>query len=142
MRSRQRRSVLTQWNFQATAFHAHFSPGVYSGTLREPSVLPVASPSEALLSDSAVVEAVMPNKKIRTLVGSILLVICGLITTAVPTSAGSTEKVLYSFCAVSGCADGGDPIAGLILDASGNLYGTTSQGGALAMAPSSNLRPA
>jgi uncharacterized repeat protein (TIGR03803 family) len=36
------------------------------------------------------------------------------------------ETVLYSF---TGEADGGNPRAGLILDASGNLYGTTSNGG-------------
>ena len=37
------------------------------------------------------------------------------------------EKVLYSF---SGGADGGSPIAGLTIDKAGNLYGTTSTGGA------------
>jgi len=40
---------------------------------------------------------------------------------------GSTETVLYSFGTNSG--DGGAPVAGLIADAKGNLYGTTSQGG-------------
>jgi len=43
------------------------------------------------------------------------------------TAAGS-EKVLYSFG--SQPHDGGDPYAGLIFDKSGNLYGTTSYGGA------------
>jgi uncharacterized repeat protein (TIGR03803 family) len=38
-----------------------------------------------------------------------------------------TETVLYSFGANSG--DGGAPVAGLIADSKGNLYGTTSQGG-------------
>jgi uncharacterized repeat protein (TIGR03803 family) len=36
------------------------------------------------------------------------------------------EKVLYSF---TGGADGGHPYAGVIADASGNLYGTTYKGG-------------
>jgi uncharacterized repeat protein (TIGR03803 family) len=36
------------------------------------------------------------------------------------------KTVLYSF---TGSADGGQPYAGLILDAKGNLYGTTTQGG-------------
>jgi uncharacterized repeat protein (TIGR03803 family) len=43
--------------------------------------------------------------------------------------AASTEKVLYSFCSVSGCGDGAAPDAALIFDAAGNLYGTTSYGG-------------
>ena len=38
-----------------------------------------------------------------------------------------TETVLYSF---TGDADGGYPYAGLIRDSAGNLYGTTSSGGA------------
>jgi uncharacterized repeat protein (TIGR03803 family) len=39
-----------------------------------------------------------------------------------------TEKVLYSFGATS--TDGIEPLAGLIFDSAGNLYGTTSLGGA------------
>jgi uncharacterized repeat protein (TIGR03803 family) len=39
-------------------------------------------------------------------------------------------KTLYSFCSVTGCADGCDPEAGLIGDATGNLYGTTEGCGA------------
>jgi uncharacterized repeat protein (TIGR03803 family) len=43
-----------------------------------------------------------------------------------------TETVLYSFCAQGGtsCTDGDGPAAGLIRDAAGNLYGTTTGGGA------------
>ena len=37
-----------------------------------------------------------------------------------------TIKVLHSF---TGAPDGQTPYAGLILDANGNLYGTTSSGG-------------
>ena len=40
------------------------------------------------------------------------------------------EKVLYSFCSVSGCTDGANPYSGLIFDASGSLYGATTVGGA------------
>jgi uncharacterized repeat protein (TIGR03803 family) len=40
------------------------------------------------------------------------------------------ETVLYAFCSQPGCTDGALPEAGLIRDASGNLYGTTSAGGA------------
>jgi hypothetical protein len=54
------------------------------------------------------------------------------ITTDSTTATGyaSTPTVLYSFCAVSNCTDGLDPFAGLIADASGNLFGTTYEGGA------------
>jgi uncharacterized repeat protein (TIGR03803 family) len=38
-------------------------------------------------------------------------------------------SVLYKFCSVSGCIDGDNPVAGLIEDDEGNLYGTASQGG-------------
>jgi uncharacterized repeat protein (TIGR03803 family) len=41
-----------------------------------------------------------------------------------------TFKTLYSFCKVRGCTDGKAPMGGVILDGSGNLYGTTSGGGA------------
>jgi uncharacterized repeat protein (TIGR03803 family) len=41
------------------------------------------------------------------------------------------ETVVYSFCPnYPRCSDGFDPSAGLIIDASGNLYGTTYAGGA------------
>jgi uncharacterized repeat protein (TIGR03803 family) len=39
------------------------------------------------------------------------------------------ETLLYSFCSLSGCADGSLPAGGLVLDTKGNLYGTTVFGG-------------
>jgi len=53
--------------------------------------------------------------------------------TLAPRSAAETtyrEQVLYSFCAEGGCTDGRFPAAGLIMDVSGHLYGTTTGGGA------------
>jgi len=35
------------------------------------------------------------------------------------------ETVLYAFCPVQNCTDGANPVAGVIRDTSGNLYGTT-----------------
>lgn len=48
---------------------------------------------------------------------------------------------LYSFCAEASCADGAGPLAALIMDQSGNLYGTTQGGGALAHGTVFRLSP-
>ncbi len=42
-------------------------------------------------------------------------------------SPGGTETVMHSF--TGGASDGATPVAGLIADSSGNLYGTTESGG-------------
>jgi uncharacterized repeat protein (TIGR03803 family) len=44
-------------------------------------------------------------------------------------TATGLQSMFYSFCQLTGCADGSSPMSELIQDASGNLYGTTSQGG-------------
>ena len=55
----------------------------------------------------------------------------GTVFKLMPNSNGTwTGSVLYSFCSATNCADGGTPIGSLILDQSGSLYGTTSEGGA------------
>lgn len=52
---------------------------------------------------------------------------CGTVFELSPNADGSwTEKVLYSF---QGGNDGADPVAGLVMDAAGNLFGTTEDGG-------------
>jgi hypothetical protein len=55
----------------------------------------------------------------------------GTVFEIVKTAAGyaSTPTILVSFCALANCADGREPEAGLIADANGNLFGTTSRGG-------------
>jgi uncharacterized repeat protein (TIGR03803 family) len=50
-------------------------------------------------------------------------------------SATGSETVLHSF---TGGADGANPSAGLVLDAAGNLYGTTGYGGANSACPLSS----
>src|SRR5258708_24810917 len=57
----------------------------------------------------------------------IVLVILGLASVAIPSAQTQTFTVLHTFL---GGADGQDPLDGrLILDAKGNLYGTTDLGG-------------
>ena len=58
---------------------------------------------------------------------------CGTVFKLDPTG---KETLLYTF---SGAPDGAIPYAGLILDAAGNLYGTTTKGGAGACAVTSGL---
>ncbi|MBV8889526.1 MAG: VCBS repeat-containing protein, partial [Alphaproteobacteria bacterium] len=53
----------------------------------------------------------------------------GVVFELTPSGNGWKETVLYRFCAQADCADGRNPTAGLIMDAAGNLYGTTSYGG-------------
>jgi uncharacterized repeat protein (TIGR03803 family) len=43
--------------------------------------------------------------------------------------AGGTETVLYSFGSATNGTDGVDPLAGLMMDKKGSLYGTTNEGG-------------
>jgi uncharacterized repeat protein (TIGR03803 family) len=58
---------------------------------------------------------------------------CGTVFELSPEQNGTwSEKVLYSFCSVEGCADGLYPAGGpLAMDADGNLYSTTGAGGIL-----------
>jgi uncharacterized repeat protein (TIGR03803 family) len=53
----------------------------------------------------------------------------GTVFKLTPSGTGWTEAVLYSFCAQTNCIDGYNPSVGLIMDGSGNLYGTTNAGG-------------
>jgi uncharacterized repeat protein (TIGR03803 family) len=53
---------------------------------------------------------------------------CGVIYKLTSSNGNWTESVLYSF---TGGNDGGNPFAGLVFDAAGNLYGTAASGGNL-----------
>src|SRR5438132_9116013 len=53
----------------------------------------------------------------------------GVVFELSPGSAGWTYQVLYAFCQQDACADGQNPRSGLIIDGTGNLYGTTTAGG-------------
>jgi uncharacterized repeat protein (TIGR03803 family) len=52
---------------------------------------------------------------------------CGTVYELSPSPSGWTEKVIYSF---QGGSDGDVPLGDLVLDSSGNLYGTAAYGGA------------
>jgi uncharacterized repeat protein (TIGR03803 family) len=54
------------------------------------------------------------------------VVLCLLRISATTAWAQATEQVLYSF---TNGSDGGTPLAGVVSDAEGNLYGTTNSGG-------------
>jgi len=56
---------------------------------------------------------------------------CGVVFELSPQGKSWAENVLYTFCSLSNCADGEEPVRGpLVRDAAGNLYGTTYFGGA------------
>ena len=52
---------------------------------------------------------------------------CGTVFKITP---GGALTTLHSFCAQAGCADGGNPYAGLVQARDGNFYGTTFERGA------------
>jgi uncharacterized repeat protein (TIGR03803 family) len=66
----------------------------------------------------------------------------GTVFKLMPNADGSwSESVLYTFCSLSHCADGGFPTASLIFDQVGNLYGTAFAGGAHGLGTVFKLAP-
>ena len=64
--------------------------------------------------------------------GTGILINTGTVFKLTPPASGQTawtHTVLYSFCSLSNCSDGWRPLAGLIADKQGVLYGTTALGG-------------
>lgn len=51
---------------------------------------------------------------------------CGTVFELSPSGSGWTERILYTF---QGATDGQHPYGGLVVDQSGNLFGSTNQGG-------------
>ena len=54
----------------------------------------------------------------------------GIVFELSPSPSGWTETLLYSFCSRASCVDGETPEGALMFDSLGNLYGTTTSGGA------------
>jgi hypothetical protein len=67
----------------------------------------------------------MPSKKRLISVALLSILTMTKLAGAVPADDG--ERILYSFA--GGTSDGSEPLAGLVLDAAGNFYGTTFHGG-------------
>jgi uncharacterized repeat protein (TIGR03803 family) len=68
-----------------------------------------------------------PRSKHSTVISAMVAFAFGFLVTAKPLYAASSEQVLYAF--QGGKHDGSEPMADLIFDSSGNLYGTTYTGG-------------
>ena len=77
---------------------------------------------------SFIVRGTMSCKRPLIFLVATFTAIFGFLSVA-PVFAATKNQVLYRFCHVSGCKDGQKPLAGLVADATGNLYGTTQYGG-------------
>ncbi len=65
----------------------------------------------------------------------------GVVFELTPADGGWREKILHRFSYFNSGADGKSPSAGLVLDANGNLFGTTSGGGVFAKGTAFEVSP-
>lgn len=65
----------------------------------------------------------------------------GVVFEIAPVNGGWNYQVIYSFCAQANCADGAYSYSRLVEDASGNLYGTTIEGGTNSAGTAFELSP-
>jgi uncharacterized repeat protein (TIGR03803 family) len=70
-------------------------------------------------------------------IASVALAVTAAVLVLAPSTWAATYKILHKFTG----KDGANPLAGLILDGAGNLYGTTEQGGAFAQGTVFKLKP-
>ena len=70
--------------------------------------------------------------KIKSLAvaAAVISVVSGASTVTGSPRQSVTYTVLHTFCSEANCADGSNPLAALVRDSSGNLFGTTRNGGA------------
>jgi uncharacterized repeat protein (TIGR03803 family) len=54
---------------------------------------------------------------------------CGLLYKVTPNGTASQETVLHEFCSLRQCSDGYNPTSGVVIDAKGNIIGSTDSGG-------------
>jgi uncharacterized repeat protein (TIGR03803 family) len=104
-------AVLVPWTAVAPSAHAQTFKSLYS----------FAGSPDGATPYGAVIKDTSGNLYGTTLAGG-----SSGFGTVYKLSASGQESVLYSF---TGGADGSKPYAGLVMDTSGNLYGTTSAGG-------------
>jgi uncharacterized repeat protein (TIGR03803 family) len=53
----------------------------------------------------------------------------GVVFSFTPNGRQGSYQVIHNFCLQAGCPDGSHPVAGVILDDNGNLYGAADEGG-------------
>ena len=106
-----------------------FFPMVNIACAARPTVILDNSPKLDTLARTRQEDSMLNVRFVRRSVRSMFVLGMALASAlaTVPSAAGQTFHVIHSF---SGTADGSIPNSTMILDQAGNLYGTTSYGGA------------